>query len=402
MSSRWVVASVIAAALAAAAIAAASFGLSHGVAILAVCAACAVPISIASHVLARRRDALGSLGRQFAAGMALSIGLVLLGVGAIALLMFVPAEDALLLAALLVFAGALAAYSAMILGRGVRADISSLRDRVVAVGAGGPVEEPLVTGGADELADLAAAVERMEGRLRQREAERDAADKARRDLIAAVSHDLRTPLTSLRLLADGIDDGLLESGAGSGRYMREMAVHVRAMSTLVDDLFELTRLESGEINWSMQRVQLDELVGETVEAMRSQAARKRIAMRADIPGGLPPARGNPEGLQRVLFNLIQNAIRYTPADGSVTIVASPAGSALAIEVSDSGAGIAAEERERVFEPFFRGRAEASRTSDGAGLGLSICRAIVEVHGGTIQLEPSAAGTRVRFTVPVAA
>ncbi len=168
---------------------------------------------------------------------------------------------------------------------------------------------------------------------------------------------------------------------------------------MVDDLFELTRLEAGEIQWSMQRVWLDELVGETVESMRPQAAAKGISVRARIPSGLAPAEANPEKLQRVLFNLIQNAIRHTPADGSVMVAAERAGEAIEIEVADTGSGIPAGDRDRVFEPFFRG--DASRASGGSGLGLSICRAIIAVHGGRIWLDEHGGGTRVRFTLPQA-
>ena len=102
---------------------------------------------------------------------------------------------------------------------------------------------------------------------------------------------------------------------------------------------------------------LDELVGETVEAMRVQADARHVEVRAELPPGLRPARGDPEKLQRVLFNLIQNAIRHTPADGSVVVRAEPAGDAVEIEVADSGGGIAGADRDRVFEPFFRGGAE---------------------------------------------
>jgi signal transduction histidine kinase len=166
---------------------------------------------------------------------------------------------------------------------------------------------------------------------------------------------------------------------------------------MVDDLFELTRLEAGDIQWSMQRVRLDVLVGETVEAMRAQAAAKGVAVEARVPADLAPARANPEKLQRVMFNLMQNAIRHTPADGSVTVAAEASDQAIEVEVADTGAGIGPCDRERVFEPFFRG--DASRTSGGSGLGLSICRAIIEVHGGRIWVDDGRAGTRVHFTLP---
>jgi signal transduction histidine kinase len=360
-------------------------------------AICGVPVLAISHLLAAHRRRLGSLSRQFAAAVGLVFGLVLAGVVAVASLMFVTPHDAYLLATLLAIACALAVYASWLLSRGIRADIETVRDALRAVGEGEYPRGPIETGGQDEIAELARAAKSMRGRLAEHEAGRAASERARRNLIAAISHDLRTPLTSLQLLAQGIDDGILDSGVGEHGYAEEISLHVGSLTAMVDDLFELTRLEAGEIQWSMQRVHLDELVAETVESMRAQAEAKGIAVSASIPNGLAPAEANPEKLQRVLFNLIQNAIRHTPADGTVTVAAEPAGPAIEIEVADTGGGIPARDRGRVFEPFFRG--DASRGSGGAGLGLSICRAIVEVHGGRIWLDESASGTRVRFSLP---
>jgi signal transduction histidine kinase len=126
-----------------------------------------------------------------------------------------------------------------------------------------------------------------------------------------------------------------------------------------------------------------------------------VAVVAEVPDQLRPARANPEKLQRVLFNLIQNAIRHTPADGSVVVRAEPVQAGIEVEIADSGDGIAPDERERVFTPFYRGGVEASRTGDGAGLGLAVSRAIVEAHGGQIWLAESARGTTVRFSLRAA-
>ena len=226
----------------------------------------------------------------------------------------------------------------------------------------------------------------------------DDAERMRRDLVAAVSHDLRTPITSLRLLTEAIADDVVDEPTRRS-YLAQMGTHVNALSALIDDLFELSRLEAGDIAWSLEQVRLDELVGETVDAMRVQADARNVRVSAELPAGLESARADPEKLQRVLFNLIQNAIRHTPADGTVVVRAESAGDEVEIEVADSGAGIAAPERERVFEPFFRGGAQAARPADGAGLGLAISRAIVEAHGGRIWLEDAPRGTRVRFSLP---
>jgi signal transduction histidine kinase len=311
--------------------------------------ACGAPVIAAAHLLVDRRRAGGSLGRQFASAVALTVGLVTLGVFAVALLMFVSGHDAVVMTMLLLLGGGLTAYSTWLLSRDVIA-------------------------------------------------QRDAAEGARRDLIAAVSHDLRTPLTSLRLLAEAIEDELVDQ-ATRRRYIEQMSVHIRSLSGLVEDLFELSRLEAGDIQWSLSQVRIDELVEETVEAMRPHAEARDVEVRAAIPAGIAPARANPEKLQRVLFNLIQNAIRHTPADGSVTVLAESKGAAVEVEVADTGAGVHPDERVRAFEPFYRGGQQAARSGDGTGLGLTICRAIVEAHGGEIWFAESRRGARVRFRLP---
>jgi signal transduction histidine kinase len=218
----------------------------------------------------------------------------------------------------------------------------------------------------------------------------------RRQLVAAASHDLRTPLASLRLLVESIDDGVA-TGETRERYLKEIRTHVGVLSDLVDDLFELSRIEAGEISWTMRQVELRELIDEAVAAMRAPAAARGVRVAADLPAEALVAQANAEKVQRVLFNLIQNAIRHTPADGSVTVRARPAAGGIQVEVDDEGEGIPPEEGDRVFEPFYRG--DAARAEEGAGLGLAISKAIVEAHGGKIWLEPGTPGTRVTFTLP---
>ncbi len=233
-------------------------------------------------------------------------------------------------------------------------------------------------------------------RLAMQERSQREIEEARRGLVAAASHDLRTPLASLRLLVDAIDDGVA-TGETRDRYLAEIRTHVAVLSDLIDDLFELSRIEAGEIAWSLRSVELDELIGETVAAMRAPAEERGVRLAAELPPGHVVAAADAEKVQRVLFNLIQNAIRHTPADGSVTVRARPHGGNVEVEVSDDGEGIPPEDGERVFEAFYRG--DASRGEDGAGLGLAISRAIVEAHGGRIWLEDAMPGTRVKFTLP---
>jgi signal transduction histidine kinase len=232
-------------------------------------------------------------------------------------------------------------------------------------------------------------------RLAMEERSRRQIEDARRQMVAAVSHDLRTPLASLRLLVEAIDDGVA-TGETRERYLGEMRTHVEALTALIDDLFELSRIEAGEISWTMRQVELRDLIDDTVAAMRGPAEARGVALATELPPHEVLAQANADKVQRVLFNLIQNAIRHTPADGSVTVRARNAGGDVEIEVADEGEGIAAADGERVFDAFYRG--DESRSEDGAGLGLAISRAIVEAHGGRIWLEDGVPGTSVHFTL----
>ena len=155
-------------------------------------------------------------------------------------------------------------------------------------------------------------------RLAMEERSRREIEEARRQLVAAASHDLRTPLASLRLLVESIDDGVA-TGETRDRYLKEIRTHVGVLSDLIDDLFELSRIEAGDISWTMRQVELRELIGDTVAAMRAPADERGVSIAAELPPGELVASANAEKVQRVLFNLIQNAIRHTPADGSVTV-----------------------------------------------------------------------------------
>ena len=234
--------------------------------------------------------------------------------------------------------------------------------------------------------------------LAERERARAAAEAARRQMVAAVSHDLRTPIAALRLLVEAVEDEIVDEPTRH-RYLPTMQTHIRSLSAMIDDHFELSRIEAGDIDWSMRQVELALLVDETVAAMRPEAGVKGIELRTRLGAEGLSARADPEKIQRVLFNLIRNAIRHTPADGSVTVRAEAGRDGVEVEIVDTGEGIPAAERERVFDAFFRGGEDASRHSDGAGLGLAVSRAIVETHGGRIWLAPAERGTRVRFSLP---
>jgi len=345
-----------------------------------------------AHIAVRRGRRLTSLRRHVALTGAIGVGGTVLVLALFAGFMFVSTHDAALAALAGAYAGLVALLAGRIMTGPVLRDVDALRAALHAVGQG-EREPALSTEGSDELAGLGAEVKAMATKLGTEE-------RARRELVAAVSHDLRTPITSLQLLAEAVDDDMV-SPEERREYLSRLTVHVRALSALIDDLFELSRIESGDISWSLEQVRLDELVEETVSALQTQARARAVDVRWEVPHDLAPASANPEKLQRVLFNLILNAIHHTPPDGSVVVRAERAATGLEVEVADSGGGIADTERGRVFDAFFRGGDATARTDGNAGLGLAISRAIVEAHGGRIWLEEGAQGTRVRFSLQAA-
>ena len=343
---------------------------------------------------------LGTFRLQYALAVASAVGVALIAVFWTADRMFVSDHDAGVLASLMLFAGVIGARIAMLLADRTALDVERLRTGFGTFAAG-DLSHRIEPSGPRELQDLADSANAMAAELDRMRAARDDADRARRNLIASVSHDLRTPLTSLRLLVEAIEDGVVEGPVETADALRRARTHVATLSTLVDDLFELARLEAGDISWTLSQVGVAELIDETVEAFRPQAEQKGLVLEEDVPSDVSPVRGNPEKLQRVLYNLVQNAVRHTPADGTVTLRAERDADFVRIEVADDGEGIPAEQSEKVFERFFRG-GDGARNGSGAGLGLSISRAIVEAHGGRIWVEPGQGrGSRVIFTVPAA-
>ena len=363
-----------------------------------------VPVGLLALLLAELADSgtvrLRTLRQRFELGLGIALGQLLAAVAIGAAVMFVSPHDAWMTIAIVLFAAVVATRAAQLLLRGAVRDVRAIGDGLHALERG-EREIRIEASSGRELEELARTANRMIGALSAEERARDTADAARRQVIAAVSHDLRTPLSTLQLLAQALEDDLVDA-ATARRYVRTIGANVRTLGTLIDDLFELSCLDAGDVAWSTGAVDLGELVGEAIELVRPTTEAAGVALSAQLPADLAPADANADKLRRVLLNLLQNAIHHTPPDGSVAIRASTLDGAVEIEVADTGAGITAEDRAHVFEPFYRGGDEAARTRPGSGLGLAISRAIVEAHGGRIWLADDGDGTRVRFTLPTAA
>jgi signal transduction histidine kinase len=215
----------------------------------------------------------------------------------------------------------------------------------------------------------------------------------RQDLITAVSHDLRTPLASLRAMAEAIDEGVVDDAPTLRRYAVEIRRASESLGTLVDDLFELVQLEPEAIAAEARRATVAEVVESALAACGAHAHQKGLRLETRLEGAAN-APCSPR-LERVLQNLIQNAIRHTPADGTVRVEAERGADVLRLTVTDNGEGIPPEALARVFDPFWRG--DAARAGEGSGLGLAISKRIVEALGGEIEVS-SDPGRGARFAV----
>ncbi len=221
---------------------------------------------------------------------------------------------------------------------------------------------------------------------------------ARRQLVAWASHDLRTPLASIQAMLEAIEDGLVEPA----EYLPDLRAQARALSRLVDDLFELSAIDAGALTLELRETPLGAVVDACVSGLQAEAAAREVRLESRLDGALPPVRCAPEQVERVLLNLLVNALRHTPSDGSVVVVARPVGAELEISVEDTGVGIEPGDETRMFDRFWRADRARARNGGGAGLGLAIARGLVEAQGGRIWAERRReGGARIAFTLPLA-
>ena len=251
--------------------------------------------------------------------------------------------------------------------------------------AGGDYVQRVETASRDEVGELAGAFNRMAGELAALEA-------LRSELVANVSHELRTPISAVRAHLENLLDGV---EAPDPATLSVMLAQTDRLGRLVDQLLDLARLESGEARFEREAVDVGALVERVLAEVGVGEVGRHLA--SEVPPDLPDLEGDRERLHQVLYNLVDNAIRFTPHGGKVTVRARPVGEGVRLEVEDTGPGIPEELRERVFERFFRVDQARAREDGGTGIGLAIARSIVEGHGGRIWVEPTAAGGS-RFVV----
>ncbi len=344
------------------------------------------------------RIGVGGLRLRIAFGQILVIAVVYVNVVVTALLMFLSPHDLALLGVLMLFAAVLGLVFAGALAGSIAGGLAGVANAARRMAAG-DLSASAAVSSRDEVGELARAFDEMAARLEEAARVRQGAEQARRDLVAAVSHDLRTPLASIRAMVEAVADGVVTDEATVRRYLETIGGEVGRLSRLIDDLFELSQIDAGQLRLHLERGSLYDLISDTIRSMRAQAERRGVRLVGTVDPALAPVRLDPARVQRVLDNLVGNALRHTPAGGEVELSAVERPEEIEVAVRDTGEGIASDEVERVFESFYRGERERSRSA-GAGLGLTIARGIVAAHGGKVWVESTPGqGATFRFTLP---
>jgi two-component system phosphate regulon sensor histidine kinase PhoR len=225
-------------------------------------------------------------------------------------------------------------------------------------------------------------------------------ERVRRDFVANVSHEFKTPLTAIQGFAETLLSGALDDKANRNRFVEIIRDHARRLARLTDDLLKLSRIEAGRLELEIRPIRVEALVNGCVETARLNAKTRGLEIHVDLQQDAPAVRGDGAQLGEVLQNLLDNALQYTPSGGQIEVKARANGHEVIFTVSDTGIGIPESDLERIFERFYRVDAARSREAGGTGLGLAIARHIVEAHGGRIWVESAVGqGSRFHFSVP---
>ena len=318
-------------------------------------------------------------------------------------------HDLPLLSVLLVFSAVISLFFSIFMAQSIVSRLRMLLSMARRV-ARGDLTARVEVNSRDEIGRLSSEFNSMVERLEEMQAARDRLETSRRELIAAVSHDLRTPLASMRVMVEALNDGVVTDSETVQRYLHTIQGETQHLATLIDDLFELSQIDAGALRLHLEPTSLEDLVSDALESMRAQALEKNVRLEGQVEGTPPRVPLDAPRMQRVLYNLIQNAIRHTPSDGMITLTVRGAGEGgdkgdgVELTVADTGEGIPQADLPYIFDRFYRGQPARTRdqtaTGSGAGLGLAIAKGIVEAHDGTIRaLSTPGQGTMFRIVLP---
>ena len=332
-------------------------------------------------------------------GYALASFLTFFNVWFSAQLMFASEHDLLLAIILLVFAGGMAMVLGYFLSSTVTERIQMLKGAAENL-AQGDLQTRVSVNGRDEVATLAKTFNQMAEQLQAADQKQRELESLRRDLIAWVSHDLQTPLTSIRAILEAVSDGVVEEPETVKRYLNTAQREVRSLSALIDDLFQMAQLDAGGFPLHQAQASLSDLISDTLESFTELAKQGEITLEGNVDSDVDPVQMDTQALGRVLNNLISNALRHTPPKGRVSVWVRRTRQGVEVTVSDTGEGIRADDLPHIFERFYRSEKSRNRGRGGAGLGLAIARGIVQAHRGDIRVESEIGkGTQFTFNIP---
>jgi signal transduction histidine kinase len=312
--------------------------------------------------------------------------------------MFLSDHDLKALFVIVSASASVGVVSALVSGMRMASASRAIRDSAAKMN-GEPLRFEHLDDAAEEFRSIGRSLEEMSSRLHEAREKERAVDASRRELVAWVSHDLRTPLAGIRAMAEALEDGVVTDADTVERYHRNLREEADRLALLVDDLFELSRINAGGLKLEMAKVSLDELVSEALASMSGVARAKGVKLEGRMTTDSAIVELSAAEMTRVLRNLVENAIRHTPTDGSVSIEAGIDRERAFVRVADACGGIPQTDIDRVFDMAFRGEAERSRDG-GGGLGLAIARGIVEAHSGEIRVENQDSGCLFTVTLPL--
>ena len=350
-------------------------------------------------VLILRLTRTASLTLRLFVLVAASLLSVVAATVSIAVQMYISEHDLIVLIWVIAVAAVISLGVAWVLGSRLRHSSTLLRDAAREIGAGHVVPVTSVEG--RELSQLAVELAETSHRLANAREQVAVLERSRRELIAWISHDLRTPLSALRAMAESLEDGV---AGDPNRYLRQMRAQVDTLDRMVDDLFELSKIQTGTLSLSAEAVSLFDLVSDSVADLTPVAAARDVRLRERGTGDLT-LWGDARELSRVIGNLLMNAIQHSPPGGEILIEAVARGDGhVALSVLDEGGGIPEEDLGRVFHPGWRGTnartpVVGAGTSSGAGLGLAIVHGIVEAHAGGVSVVNVPGGCRFDVILP---
>lgn len=359
-------------------------------------AACVAALTLLLLRVLRRRSFRAQLMLVASAGVVAMAASVV----AISLEMYISTHDLTVLLAVIAVSLILGLATAWVVARAMRSSFDRLSASLDEVGRGGVIVAE--QGGSRELDDLSAQLAEVSGKVDAASAELERLDSARRRFFAWISHDLRTPLTAVRALAESIEEGAADAPE---RFAGQVRVQVDTMSRMVDDLFELSTLTSGAVQLQTQQVDLLDVVSDAVADVAAAAARHGVRI-VERGVGAHVLWADPHQLGRIIVNLLTNAIRHAPRGTEIVISATEIDrNRLVLGILDHGAGVAVEDLDRMFDVGWREDAARTAPTDrdgvasGAGLGLSIARGLARAHGGEVFAERTDEGFRMNVLLP---